>query len=91
MSDAIGRKRSIMLAAIPSMIAWTMLGFADSFTFIIIAFLIMGLGLGLKEASSVTYTGEVTYVIDKCPKCRNFNVIFLGQISELTVKHQFVE
>lgn len=49
-----------MLAAIPPIIAWTMLGFANSLTVINIAFMLMGLGLGLKEAASLTYTGEVT-------------------------------
>lgn len=60
LSDAIGRKKSLMLAAIPPIIAWTMLGFANSLTVINIAFMLMGLGLGLKEAASLTYTGEVT-------------------------------
>lgn len=60
LSDAIGRKKTLMLAAIPPIIAWIMLSFANSLAIINTAFMLMGLGLGLKEAASLTYTGEIT-------------------------------
>lgn len=60
LSDTIGRRKSLLLASIPFIIGWSILGgFANSLFSINAAFLIMGIGLGLKEASSLTYIGEV--------------------------------
>lgn len=59
MSDAIGRRKSLLCASIPFIIGWTMLYNSKSLTMIYAAFGIMGLGFGLKEASSMTYTSEI--------------------------------
>lgn len=61
-SDSIGRRKSLLLASVPFIFAWSVLAFARSLSTIYIAFIVMGLGLGLKEASSIAYTGEIWYV-----------------------------
>lgn len=63
MSDAIGRRKSLLLTSIPFIIGWTMLCYSQSLTMIYAAFCIMGFGFGLKEASSMTYTSEIWYKI----------------------------
>lgn len=62
MSDAIGRRKSLLLASIPFIIGWTTLYNANSLTMIYVAFAVMGIGFGLKEASSMTYTSEIWFV-----------------------------
>lgn len=59
MSDAYGRKKTLLLSSIPFIIGWTMFNFSNSLSMINFAFIIIGLGSGLKEAPSLTYTGEV--------------------------------
>lgn len=61
LSDTIGRRKSLLLACIPFVIGWTMLYFSNSLALIYSAFAVMGLGFGLKEASSMTYTSEIWY------------------------------
>lgn len=61
LNDSIGRRKSILLSSIPFIISWCMLGYANSLLIINVAFMIMGLGIGLKEASSQTYAGEIWY------------------------------
>lgn len=61
MSDAIGRRKSLFIATIPVFISWSLLGYSESFLIIVIAFIVMGLGLGLKEAASLTYVAETWY------------------------------
>lgn len=58
-SDAIGRRKSLLIANIPLIFAWSVLAFARSLSSIYIAFIVMGFGLGLKEAASLSYTGEI--------------------------------
>lgn len=48
------------MANIPFIFAWSALGFADSLSAIYVAFIVMGFGLGLKEASSLTYASEIS-------------------------------
>lgn len=50
---------TLLLSSIPFIIGWTMFNYSNSLALIYVAFLILGLGSGLKEASSLTYTGEV--------------------------------
>lgn len=50
------------MANIPFICAWSVLAFARSLSSIYIAFIVMGFGLGLKEASSMAYAGEIWYV-----------------------------
>lgn len=59
MSDSYGRRMTLLLSSIPFIIGWTMFNYSNSLALIYVAFLILGLGSGLKEASSLTYTGEV--------------------------------
>lgn len=59
MSDAIGRRKSLLFASIPFIIGWAMLCYSQSLAMIYAAFAMMGLGFGLKEASSMTYTSEI--------------------------------
>lgn len=61
LSDSIGRRKSLLLSTIPFIIGWSMLSSANSLLLINTAFTIMGLGFGLKESSSLTYTGEIWY------------------------------
>lgn len=59
MSDSYGRRMTLLLSPIPFIIGWTMFNYSNSLVLVYVAFLILGLGSGLKEASSLTYTGEV--------------------------------
>lgn len=89
LSDAIGRRKSLLLASIPFIIGWSMLGHSNSLLMINIAFTVMGLGFGLKEASSLVYTGEIWY---EAVDLNTFNmcIIFIQFHFVLKVKHQSV-
>lgn len=65
LSDRIGRRKTFLLATVPFVIGWCILSIAASLTMINIAFLIMGFGSGLKEASSMCYIGEIWYLFEK--------------------------
>lgn len=60
--DKIGRRRTIMLVAVPLITCWAMLGFAYSFPLICLGVAVIGFCFGLKEAPSLTYISEVRYV-----------------------------
>lgn len=60
----MGRRKSIMFATIPFVIGWSLLSVGSSLEMINIAFLIMGLGVGLKEASSLIYVSEIRYLLN---------------------------
>lgn len=63
-SDSIGRRKSLLIANIPFVFAWSVLAYSRSLSIIYVAFIVMGFGLGLKEASSIAYTGEIWYVFE---------------------------
>lgn len=48
-TDAIGRRKTMLLVNIPHIIAWLMLGYANSITITYIAFGLLGIGVGLME------------------------------------------
>lgn len=60
LSGTIGRKKSMMLANIPHIFAWIMLFFATSISQVFLASILLGLGVGLMEAPTLTYVGEIT-------------------------------
>lgn len=53
--DKIGRRKSFMVVSIPLLISWIMLGFSQSFPIVCLAFLVLGLCMGLNETPSITY------------------------------------
>lgn len=59
-TEQIGRKRSMFVASIPVIIAWTMLYLAQSTELIFVASVFNGFGAGLLGAPIYTYCGEVT-------------------------------
>lgn len=60
-TEAIGRKKAMLLVNIPHIIAWTMLYFTTSVYEIFIAGVLLGLGMGLMEAPILTYVGEISH------------------------------
>ncbi|XP_055307472.1 facilitated trehalose transporter Tret1-like, partial [Sitodiplosis mosellana] len=58
-TDALGRKRTMMLVNIPLIIAWFMMYNATSVTEIFVADVLLGLGVGLMESPIITYIGEI--------------------------------
>lgn len=58
-SDALGRRRSLMLVVAPAVIAFIMLGLAESFEVVFIGFLLLSFIFGLKDSPSVIYVSEV--------------------------------
>lgn len=57
--DRVGRRKAIMLACVPLVITWIMLGFAQSFPLICLGFTLLGLTFGLAESPSYTFAGEI--------------------------------
>lgn len=58
-SDALGRRRALLLVVAPAVIAFIMLGFAETFEVVFIGFLLLSFIFGLKDAPSVIYVSEV--------------------------------
>ncbi|KAF2892688.1 hypothetical protein ILUMI_13485 [Ignelater luminosus] len=56
--DVIGRKKTILLSCIPNLIAWIMIGFAESVTVILGARFLAGLSDGLVFCALPMYLGE---------------------------------
>lgn len=59
-TEQIGRKRSLYLAAIPSIASWTIFYLAQSTELIFVAGVMYGFSAGLLGAPIYTYCGEVT-------------------------------
>lgn len=59
-TEQIGRKRCMMLAAFPSMIAWITLYFSQSSELMFVASVFYGFSAGLLGAPIYTYCAEVT-------------------------------
>lgn len=57
--DKYGRQKSILALTIPISIAWIVLGFAQSFSVICVAFAVIGFCMGLKEAPANSYISEI--------------------------------
>lgn len=60
-TEAIGRKKAMLLVNVPHIIAWTMLYFTTEVYEIFIAGILLGLGMGLMEAPILTYVGEISH------------------------------
>lgn len=57
--EPFGRKRSLLIANIPHILAWLLLYFAPNTATVFIAFALLGLGTGIMEAPIMTYIGEI--------------------------------
>lgn len=69
--DPLGRRLSMILVNIPYLIGWFTLSQATSVPEVFIGFVMLGLAVGLMEAPTVTYLGEIWYAN------RILNAIFL--------------
>lgn len=58
-TEPIGRKKAMFFVNVPHVIAWTLLYYSSSLTEVLIAFVFLGLGVGLMEAPIITYVGEI--------------------------------
>lgn len=61
--DPLGRKSAMMVVNIPLGIAWFMMYRAASISEIYVANILLGLGVGLMEAPTITYIGEIWFVL----------------------------
>lgn len=60
-TEAIGRKRAMMLVTVPHLIAWLMFFFAGTVSEMFVAGVLLGLGVGLMESPILTYVGEISH------------------------------
>lgn len=60
-TEAIGRKRAMLLVNVPHITAWLMFYFASSLTDMFVANVLLGLGIGLMESPILTYVGEISH------------------------------
>lgn len=61
-TEPIGRKRAMFFVNIPHLVAWTMFYYSTTLGEILIAFALLGFGIGLMESPIVTYVGEIRYL-----------------------------
>lgn len=59
-SQWLGRRKTMMLASIPFVIAWLIFHYANSARMLLLALAMTGLTGGLLEAPVITYVAEVT-------------------------------
>lgn len=59
LADALGRRKALMLVVAPAVGAFIMMGLAQSFEIIFVAFLLLSFIFGLKDSPSVIYVSEV--------------------------------
>lgn len=59
-TEAIGRKRAMLLSNVPHLFAWALLGCADSVVMVFVAGVLLSVGVGLMESSVITYVGEIS-------------------------------
>lgn len=72
-TDALGRRRAMLIVNIPFIIAWFMMYRATSVVELFLGYGLLGFGVGLTEAPIITYIGEITYV----SFCDGFPIIIL--------------
>lgn len=60
-TEQIGRKSSVYLAAIPSITAWLIFYFAQNTELMLLAAVLYGFSVGLLGAPLLTYIAEITY------------------------------
>lgn len=58
-NETIGRKWSIIFVNIFPLISWSMLAYSSSSAMAFTAFGILGFGIGLSSAPTMTYIGEI--------------------------------
>nr|XP_032522293.1 facilitated trehalose transporter Tret1-like isoform X1 [Danaus plexippus plexippus]XP_032522295.1 facilitated trehalose transporter Tret1-like isoform X2 [Danaus plexippus plexippus] len=58
--DYFGRKKALFLVNIPHLFAWLMMYFAWDVPSLFLANAFLGIGIGIMEAPSITYVGEVS-------------------------------
>lgn len=63
--DYFGRKKALFIVNIPHVMAWLLMHFAWDVPSLFIANALLGIGTGVMEAPSVTYVGEIWYVLLK--------------------------
>lgn len=57
--EHVGRKRGMILANLPHIVAWIMLYYAKDLQMLFMADVLLGLGIGFMEAPVLTYVGEI--------------------------------
>lgn len=60
-TEAIGRKRAMLLVNVPHVAAWALFYWAESVTQMFVAGVLLGLGVGLMESPILTYVGEISH------------------------------
>lgn len=60
-TEAIGRKKAMLLVNVPHIVAWSMFYYASSLTEMFVAGVLLGLGIGLMESPILTYVGEISH------------------------------
>ncbi|CAH2054597.1 unnamed protein product, partial [Iphiclides podalirius] len=58
--DYFGRRKALFLVNIPHLIAWLLMYYAWNVPSLFVGNALLGIGIGIMEAPSVTYVGEVT-------------------------------
>lgn len=61
LSDALGRRKSLMLIMVPAVATFITLGMAESFWVVCVAVFIISLIFGLKDAPATCYVSEIRY------------------------------
>lgn len=61
-TDAIGRRRTMLLVNFPNALAWLLLAHTQTLPVIYFAFGLFGIGAGLMEAPIMTYLSEIWWV-----------------------------
>ena len=59
-SDAIGRRRALIFIVAPSVLAFVLLAFADTFAAVCALFFFLSFIFGLKDAPATIYVSEVS-------------------------------
>lgn len=59
-ADPLGRKRAMLISNIPFIIAWMMMYYANQVWHILVAYALMGFGVGLMQPPVITYIGEIS-------------------------------
>lgn len=59
-TEPIGRKWAMIAVNIPVGIAWLLMYYAQDFNMILLSFVLLGISVGLMEASILTYIGEIS-------------------------------
>lgn len=59
-SDAFGRRQALMMVIAPAVLAFLMLGLANSFALVSIAFFLLSFIFGLKDAPLLVFVSEIS-------------------------------